>query len=214
MSVAAVPPVVSIPTITFLASSLGVVGPAAQLWRVLQTRSTQGLSRTTFTILTVTFMLSLLLGIQYKIGPALILAGTSVVIKWLVLVRIDWRNAAILAVAAAFVSLVVVFGPTGIGQAVLSTRYSELVAFAWGLLFAITFLPQVLLTRRARNTRNLSLIMLTLSVGSVSLWIAFAALVSNYSMLLWLSIVLIALLELTRLKLMERRIQIASTSVS
>lgn len=214
MSIAAVTPGVSIPTITFLASSLGVVGPAAQLWRVLQTRSTQGLSRTTFTILTVTFMLSLLLGIQYRIGPALILAATSVVIKWLVLVRIDWRNAAIVAFAAAFVCLIVVFGPPGVGQAVLSTRYSELVAFAWGLLFAITFLPQVLLTRRSRNTRNLSMIMVLLSVGSVSLWIAFAALVSNYSMLSWLTIVLIALLELTRLKLMERRVQVVSSTVS
>ena len=195
--------VVSIQTITFVASSLGVIGPAAQLLHVLRSKSTKGLSRSTFTILTVTFMLSLLLGIQYKIGPALVLATASVVIKWIVLARISWLNAVIvLAGAGVFVALVI-FGPAAIGDALLTTRYSELVAFSWGLLFATTFIPQVLVARRTRNTRNLSLIMLILSVLSVSLWILFAALVSNYSMLFWLALVLVSLIELVRLKRLE-----------
>ena len=214
MSVAAITPMVSVRTITFLASSLGVVGPAAQLWRVLQTRSTQGLSRTTFTILTVVFMLSLLLGIQYRIGPALALAAASLVIKWLVLARIDWRHAAVLFAVAMLAVLVVVFGPPVVAEAVLSTRYSELVAFTWGMLFSITFVPQAVLTHRTRHTHNLSLLMLLLSVGSVSLWMLFAFLVTNYSMLSWLAVVLIALLDLARLKLMERPVHVASSSIS
>jgi uncharacterized protein with PQ loop repeat len=203
MSAAVITEVISIRAVTLIASSLGVVGPAAQLLHVLRSKSTQGLSRTTFTILTVTFMLSLLLGIQYKVGPALVLATASVVIKWMVLARISWRNALVLLLIAAMAVAIVMLSPPLIAQTVLSQRYSELVAFAWGLLFAITFIPQVLVTRRSRNTRNLSLIMLTLSVGSVSLWTLFAVLVSNYSMLFWLIIVLISLVELVRLKLLE-----------
>jgi uncharacterized protein with PQ loop repeat len=203
MSASVITDVVSIRTITLIASTLGVIGPAAQLLHMLKSKSTKGLSATTFTILTVTFMLSLLLGIQYKIGPALGLAATSVVIKWVVLARIRWGNALALLMVAALAVLLVTRGPPVIAQAVLSTRYSELVAFTWGLLFAITFVPQVLVTRRSRNTRNLSLIMLVLSMGSVLLWILFAGLVSNYSMSFWLVIVLISLVELVRLKVLE-----------
>ena len=189
--------------ITLVASTLGLVSHAAQLTRSLESRSTKGLSLSSFTLLTTTFTLSVLLGIQYKIGPALVLAVLSTALTVGVLALISrWVTAVYLAVVAA-VALGVIFGPRAFAEAVMTTKYVEIVAFAWGLSFAVAFVPQVFKARRLRDTHDLSRISLVVSGVSVTLWLTFAVLVKNMSMLFWLSIVLLSLCELIRLKLTE-----------
>jgi uncharacterized protein with PQ loop repeat len=189
--------------VTLAASTLGLVSHSAQLWRSLRSRSTRTLSLSSFILLTATYSLSLVMGIQYKIGPSQILATLSLVTTVGVLGLISrWVTAAYLALVAGVVAAVL-FGPATIGQAVTSTRYAEVVAFLWGLLFAIAFVPQVIKAHRLRDTRDLSATSLMVSGISVGLWLTFALMVMNLAMIFWLSVVLVSLLELIRLKLTQ-----------
>ena len=189
--------------ITLAASTLGLVSHGAQLLRSLRSGSIRTLSLSSFTLLTLTFTLSLVMGIQYKIGPALILAFISTALTVGVLALISrWVTLLYLSIIGA-VTLGVMFGPSVIAEAVLTTRFSEFVAFAWGLLFAIAFIPQVIKAHRLRDTRGLSRVSLLVSGVSIGLWLTFAVLVKNYSMFFWLSVVLVSLCELVRLKLTE-----------
>ena len=190
--------------VALLAASLGVFGPAAQLLHVIRARSARGLSGSTFTILNLSLMCSVLLAIQYATGPALYFATASLVFKMAVLAAISRLAAFGLTLLAGGVAALVNVGPDVVAQAVLTTQYSEAWAFAWGLLLAIAFLPQVVLTHRTRNTRGLSLISLVMSAIGTSLWMVFAVMVVNYAMVFWCGVMLLALLELIRLKLVVR----------
>jgi uncharacterized protein with PQ loop repeat len=183
-----------------MASLLGVFGPAAQFLHVWRSKSTKGLSLSTFTILNLSLMCSLLLGVQYAIGAGLIFGAISLIVKLAVLWQISARVALALIALAGTVVASVVLGPPIFSEIVLTTRYSELVAFTWGLLLAIAFMPQVWLAHKTRNTRNLSLVSLSVSAVSTTLWTMFAVLVANYAMMFWCAVMLISLLELVRLK--------------
>ena len=191
-------------SVTLVASILGLVSHAAQLGRSLRSGSIRGLSLSSFVLLTVTFTFSLLLGIQYRIGPGLILATLSAALTVGVLALLSrWITALYFAVVGA-VALATMLGPPAVADAVLTTHYSEVVAFAWGLLFASAFVPQVIKAHRLRDTRDLSAISILVSSASVGLWLTFAVMVRNISMAFWLSLVMLSVLELTRLKLTER----------
>ena len=191
--------------VTLVASVLGLVSHAAQLGRSLRSGSIRGLSLSSFVLLTLTFTLSLLMGIQYRIGPGLIIATVSTVLTVAVLALLSrWITALYFAVVGA-VALATIFGPPVVADAVLTTHYSEVVAFAWGLLFASAFVPQVVKAHRLGDTRDLSKVSIVVTTVSVGLWLTFAILVRNISMAFWLSLVMLSVLELARLKLTERR---------
>ena len=187
--------------VAMIASLLGVFGPAAQFAHVWRTKSTKGLSLPTFVILNLSLMCSLVLAFQYRLFPGLLFAFIAWIVKLAVLWQLSARAMFSLIGLGIGVAAGVRFGPPIFAEVVLTTHYSELVAFAWGLLLAIAFLPQVWMSHRTRNTRNLSLPGLAISAVSTTLWDTFALMVSNYSMLFWCSVMLISLLELIRLKL-------------
>jgi uncharacterized protein with PQ loop repeat len=187
--------------VAFAASLLGMFGPAAQFIHVRKTRSVKGLSLSTFTILNLSLMCSLLLGIQYRVGYGLIFAFSAWAVKLAVLCQLNVRVALALVGLGAAVAAAALFGPPLVSRIILTSQYSEFVAFAWGLLLAIAFLPQVWMSHKSGNTKNLSLPGVVISAFSTALWIAFALLVANHAMLFWCSVMLVALLELIRLKL-------------
>jgi uncharacterized protein with PQ loop repeat len=187
--------------VALLAASLGVFGPGAQLVHVLRTRSTVGLSLATFIILNLSIMCSVLLSAQYATGPALYFAATSLVLKLAVLFIMNRLAALILISLVGTFSVLVHFGPAFFTQLALTSQYAEFSAFAWGLLLAIAFLPQVFVSHRTKDTRALSFVSLAMTSVGTMLWMTFAALVQNYAMLMWCAIMLIALIDLLVLKL-------------
>src|SRR4051794_23845662 len=103
--------------VTLAASILGLLSHGAQLYKSLRSRSTKGLSLSTFLLLTITFSLTVLMGIQYRIGPALILTVVSASLTVGVLALLSWRiTLAYLGVVAAII-LGVLFGPPVIADA-------------------------------------------------------------------------------------------------
>jgi uncharacterized protein with PQ loop repeat len=193
----------SIRAVTLAASTLTTIGPGVQLFHAVRARSVTGLSRSSFTMLTTSTMLALLLGLQYKIGAAIGLTFLALAFQFALLALISVSVTLVLLAVGLALLLAATLGPPIIGEVLLGTHYSEVVAFVWGVIFAITFVPQVLMTRRSRNTRPLSLVNLLISTAGAALWTLFAGLVANYSMLFWCCIMLLCLLELVRLKLSE-----------
>lgn len=189
--------------VSLLASALTTIGPAAQVLHVLRSRSTEGLSVATFGMLTLSTMLSFLMGVQYQIGFALAFAFASLAFNFILMFMIHARLAFGLLALGVAVAALALLGPGAIQAAVLGTQYTELVAFVWGLLSAVTFVPQVLRTRRTRDTRGLSLTNLLLFVAGMALWTVFSWLVQNFSMMFWCGVMLISLLVLLQLKLTQ-----------
>jgi len=187
--------------ISLLASVLTTVAPAMQVLHILRTRSVEGLSVLTGVVLVVGASLSLLLGIQYQLGFVLILMSLSLFFQALMLHLVSWRvSLFVWAIILISVLIIAAFLPF-FGSDMLSTRYTQQVAFIWGLIAATTFFPQLITTRRTRQTGDLSLVTLLCFAAGMSLWTVFAWLVQNWSLLLWSAIITVSVYELLRLKL-------------
>lgn len=189
-------------SVSLLASILCTVAPALQVIHILQTRSVEGLSVLTCVALVVGNCLAILIGIQYDLGPTLAIMVTSLVIQSVMLHLVSLRASLVTWGSSILTVAGVALLTPGFGAYMLTTRYNEQVAFAWGIIAATTFIPQVIVTRKTRQTQNLAwLTVITFAIG-FTLWTTFAVMVGNWSLMLWCGILTMSVFELARLKLM------------
>ncbi|MBB6125288.1 PQ-loop domain-containing transporter [Sphingobium subterraneum] len=190
--------------VSLVASILCTIAPGLQVLHILRTRSVAGLSVLTCVALVMGNCLAILIGVQYSLGLTLAIMILSLIIQSVMLHLVSPRAA--LATGAAVIAAIA--GTTllapGLAADILTTRYHEQVAFLWGIIAATTFIPQVLVTRRTRQTKDLSwLTVITFAVG-FTLWTTFAVMVRNWSLMLWCGILTLSVYELVRLKLAEK----------
>lgn len=190
-----------IKVLPLVASCLTTVAPATQIYHIARSRSAAGISPATGVVLVVGTALSLLLGVQYQLGTTLFLMTVALLLQSTMLFMVSRRAFGMLVLASAALACgLVVLAPTFAWE-LTTSRYTEHVAFLWGLIAAGTFIPQVRLTHRTRMTGDLSLVTILCFAVGMTLWTLFGVLVRNWSLTLWNSIITVSVYELLRLKL-------------
>lgn len=191
----------SLNDVPLIASILTTVGPVMQVVHIIRTKSVEGLSVATCVLLTIGAALGVLLGIQYELGLVVFFMGLSLFAQALMFCFVSWKlGLSVCAVIVALPFLVNLLMPDFAAD-MLTTSYTQIVAFIWGLIAANSFIPQVLATRKTRQTQDLSLINVLCFTVGLSLWTVFAWSVQNWTLLLWCTIITASLYELLRLKL-------------
>lgn len=199
-------------TISLLAAVLVTIAPALQVLHIIRTGSKEGLSVLTSIALVVSNCLALLLGIQYQLGSTIIIMALTLLLQAIMLHLVSSRVS--LAVWGGVLALILgaeLLAPQFAAD-ILTTRYNEQVAFIWGVIAAPTFIPQVLAVRKTRQTESLSLMTIICFAVGFTLWVAFAWLVKNWSLLLWFGIMTISVYELLRIKLVTKPVPAAALS--
>ncbi len=197
--------------VPIVASILTTVGPIMQVAHIVKTKSVEGLSVVSCMILTIGASLGVLLGMQYELGVVVVFMSLSLLAQAMMFCFVSLRFGLVICVGITSSVALVSWLLPDFSADMLTTQYTQQVAFAWGLIAASSFIPQVLTTRKTRRTESLSLIHVLCFTVGLTLWTVFAWSVKNWSLLLWCSIITLSLYELLRLKLSVKPVSIEIT---
>ncbi|MFG6284562.1 PQ-loop domain-containing transporter [Sphingomonas sp. S6] len=191
--------------LSLVAGTMTMSAPGIQAWKTLRTRDVTGLSTGSYVLLVLLNMLSTLIGVQYGVVAMIVLNGLTLMFYAATLFLIS-RAAmgAVFGVVGTGITLLAIAAPTVLAD-LLTTRWAEATGFIYGLAACFSFLPQVVMTHRTRNVSALALGNLALIVAGMTIWIVVCALLGNWSLIFWNSVLLLMVAELLRLKLTLRR---------
>ncbi len=191
--------------LSLIAGLMTMGGPAAQAIKTIRSRDVTGLAVSTYVLLMGLGCFAVLIGVQYRVFFMTTLNGLGMLFNISILYLISRRALAAFAggllLAVGIAAMVAPWFLAGL----ITTRWAEPVGFVYGLVAASTFIPQVVMTRRTRSVSALSLPNLALMTAGMTIWIAVAVLLRNWSLIFWNGILLLSIAELLRLKLVVER---------
>lgn len=191
--------------LSLIAGFMTMAAPMAQAVKTIRTRDVEGMSPSSYLMLLVLGVLSVLIGVQYRIATMTVLNTLATLANISIMYLLSRRLlftffGSLAALAAIFLIVVPWLLPT-----LITTKWAEPVAFVYGIVAASTFLPQVMLTRRTRKVGALSMPNLVLFTTGMAVWIAVSILLGNYSLIFWNGCLLLMMVELLRLKIVVER---------
>jgi MtN3 and saliva related transmembrane protein len=199
--------------LSLIAGLMTMAAPAAQAIKTIRTRHTAGLAVSSYVLLLCLGSFAVLIGVQYHIFFMILLNAIGTLFNVCILFLLSRRALAGFVVALlGFIGIGLLVAPWFM-QGLITTRWAEPVGFVYGLVAAATFLPQVLLTWKTRSVAALSLPNLVLFSLGMTIWIAVAIVLHNWSLIIWNGILFVMITELLRMKIMvERRASRAPVS--
>jgi uncharacterized protein with PQ loop repeat len=201
----------SVEVLSLLAGLFTMVAPGAQALKTLRARQITGLSLESYVLYVIYGVMGVVIGVQYGVVAITAMNALQTIFNAAVLYLISRRALALLVGSAVvLIGLAAIVAPWFL-QGLVGTRWSEPFAFAYGLVGASTYIPQVLLTRRTRAAAAISLPNVLLMTLGMICWVIVAVLLHNWSLTFWNGLVLLVTAELLRLKLvLDRRVSQAA----